>query len=175
MLFPLYFWDKARWFLSLRVFGLLSSSLLLFPQCFGRYDLQPSSGVCRTREPEWFKFSLWFPIFPVPFPSPWELYQVHELQQVSQSPSHILEFFKFSGKVLVFVYLFDFFFFSPYCYYYLSVSKIIHFLHLIWSLFKLWKTIFKFTYFISLWIQRRHKALRFWRRGRERSCFNYEF
>ena len=38
-------------FLSLRVFGLLSSSLLLFPQRFGRYDLLPSSGVCRTREP----------------------------------------------------------------------------------------------------------------------------
>ena len=28
--------------LSLRVFGLLSSSLLLFPQCFGWYALQPS-------------------------------------------------------------------------------------------------------------------------------------
>ena len=37
-------------FLSLRVFGLLSSSLLLFPQRFGRYVLRPSSGVCRTRE-----------------------------------------------------------------------------------------------------------------------------
>ena len=37
-------------FLSLRVFGLLSSSLLLFPQLFGRYVLQPSSSVCRTRE-----------------------------------------------------------------------------------------------------------------------------
>ena len=33
------FWDKAYWFLSLRVFGLLSSSLLLFPQRFGRYIL----------------------------------------------------------------------------------------------------------------------------------------
>ena len=32
--------------LSLRAFGLLSSSLLSFPQRFGRY----SSGVCRTRE-----------------------------------------------------------------------------------------------------------------------------
>ena len=31
------FWDEAWWFLSLRVFGLLSSSLLLFPQRFGRY------------------------------------------------------------------------------------------------------------------------------------------
>ena len=39
------FWDKAWWFLSLRVFGLLSSSLLLFPQRFGRYVLRPSSGV----------------------------------------------------------------------------------------------------------------------------------
>ena len=38
-------------FLSLRVFGLLSSSLLLFPQRFGRYVLRPSSGVCRTQEP----------------------------------------------------------------------------------------------------------------------------
>ena len=45
------FWDEAYWFLSLRVFGLLSSSLLLFPQRFGRYVLRPSSGVCRTREP----------------------------------------------------------------------------------------------------------------------------
>ena len=44
------FWDEA-WFLSLRVFRLLSSSLLLFPQRFGRYVLWPSSGVCRTREP----------------------------------------------------------------------------------------------------------------------------
>ena len=38
-------------FWSLRVFGLLSSSLLLFPQRFSRYVLRPSSGVCRTREP----------------------------------------------------------------------------------------------------------------------------
>ena len=44
------FWDEAWWFLSLTVFGLLSSSLLLFPQCFGRYVLRPSSSVCRTRE-----------------------------------------------------------------------------------------------------------------------------
>ena len=35
-------------FLSLRVFRLLSSSLLLFPQRFARYVLRPSSGVCRT-------------------------------------------------------------------------------------------------------------------------------
>ena len=42
-----------RWLelLSLRFFGLLSSSLLLFPQRFGRYVLRSSSGVCRTREP----------------------------------------------------------------------------------------------------------------------------
>ena len=39
--------------LSLRVFGLLSLSLLLFPQRFSRYVLRPSSGVCRTREPSW--------------------------------------------------------------------------------------------------------------------------
>ena len=37
--------------ISLRVFGLLSSSLLLFPQRFCRYVLRPSSCVCRTREP----------------------------------------------------------------------------------------------------------------------------
>ena len=47
------FWDKAWWFLSLRVFGLLSSSLLLFPQCFSQYVLRPSSDVCRTWEPSW--------------------------------------------------------------------------------------------------------------------------
>ena len=29
----------------------LSSSLLLIPQGFGRYVLQPSSRVCRTQEP----------------------------------------------------------------------------------------------------------------------------
>ena len=38
-------------FLLLRVFRLLSSSLLLFPQRFGRYIIRPSSGVRRTREP----------------------------------------------------------------------------------------------------------------------------
>ena len=37
--------------LSLRVFGLLFSCLLLFPQRFGRYVLRHSSGVCQTREP----------------------------------------------------------------------------------------------------------------------------
>ena len=40
------FWDEAWWFLSLRVFGLLPSSLLLFPERFGRYVLRSSSGVC---------------------------------------------------------------------------------------------------------------------------------
>ena len=45
------FWVEACWSLSQRSFGLLSSSLLLFPQRFGRYVLRPSSGVCRTREP----------------------------------------------------------------------------------------------------------------------------
>ena len=47
------FWDESGWFLSLRVFGLLSSSLLLFPQRFGRYVFRLFSGVCRTREPTW--------------------------------------------------------------------------------------------------------------------------
>ena len=45
------FWDEACWFLSLRVFGLLSSSSLLFLQRFGSYVLRPSSGVCQTWEP----------------------------------------------------------------------------------------------------------------------------
>ena len=46
------FWEyKIFLFLSLRFFGLLSSSLLLFPQRFGRYVLRPSSGICRIREP----------------------------------------------------------------------------------------------------------------------------
>ena len=44
------FRDEVRWFLSLRVFRLLSSSLLLFPQHFSRYVIQPSSGVCWTRK-----------------------------------------------------------------------------------------------------------------------------
>ena len=48
--FCLNFWDEACWFLSLRFFGLLFSSLL-FPQRFGQYVLRPSSGVCRTWEP----------------------------------------------------------------------------------------------------------------------------
>ena len=46
-------WDEVWWFLSLRVFELLSSSSLLFPQRFGWYILRTSSGVCRTREPSW--------------------------------------------------------------------------------------------------------------------------
>ena len=47
-------------FLSLRVFGLLSSSLLLFPQRFGRYVLRPSSGVCCLNfwEETWWFLSL---------------------------------------------------------------------------------------------------------------------
>ena len=49
----MHIFHKLFVFLSLRVFGLLSSSLLLFPQCFGRYVLRPSSGVCQTREPSW--------------------------------------------------------------------------------------------------------------------------
>ena len=43
------FWDEA-WFLSFRVFRLLSSSLLLYSQGFSLYVLRPSSGVCQTRE-----------------------------------------------------------------------------------------------------------------------------
>ena len=35
------FWDEACWFLSLR-----GSSLLSFPQCFIRYVLWPSLGIC---------------------------------------------------------------------------------------------------------------------------------
>ena len=37
-------------FVSLRIFGLLSSSLLLFPQRFGSYVLRPSSGVLSNSE-----------------------------------------------------------------------------------------------------------------------------
>ena len=47
-------WKKKGFrcfFLPLRVFGLLSSSLLLFPHLFGRFVLRLSSGVCWTREP----------------------------------------------------------------------------------------------------------------------------
>ena len=51
------FWDEAWWFLSLRVFGLLSSSLLFFPQRFGRYVLQPFSGVCCLN---FWKEAWWF-------------------------------------------------------------------------------------------------------------------
>ena len=41
--------NKIYVFLSLRVFGLLSSSLLLFPQRFGRYVLRPSCIVTRLQ------------------------------------------------------------------------------------------------------------------------------
>ena len=48
------FWDEAWWFLSFRVFTLLSSSLLLYSQCFGQCVLWPSSEVtCWTQEPTW--------------------------------------------------------------------------------------------------------------------------
>ena len=53
------FWDEAWWFLSLRVFGILSLSLLLFPQRFGWYVLRPSSGVCQTQEPSWLRVQSW--------------------------------------------------------------------------------------------------------------------
>ena len=42
------FWDEAGRFLSLRVFGLLSSSLLLFPQRFGQYVRQTPEEGWRT-------------------------------------------------------------------------------------------------------------------------------
>ena len=49
------FWDKAWWFLSLSIFGLLSSSLLLIPQRFGWYALRvqqtPEKGR-RTYQPK---------------------------------------------------------------------------------------------------------------------------
>ena len=45
------FWDEAWWFLSLRVFGQLSSSLLLFPQRFGRSSkFREGFGVRQTLE-----------------------------------------------------------------------------------------------------------------------------
>ena len=43
--------EYQTFFLSLSVFRLLFLSLLLFPQHFGWYVLQPSSGVCQTWEP----------------------------------------------------------------------------------------------------------------------------
>ena len=66
------FWDEACWFLSLSVFGLLPSSLLLFPQCFSHYVLRPSSGFCWTQKPSqnfelcpllnpWGLLNYWFP------------------------------------------------------------------------------------------------------------------
>ena len=48
-----FFGMSERFFLFLRVFGLLSSSLLLYSQCFDQYVLWLSSGVCRTQEPAW--------------------------------------------------------------------------------------------------------------------------
>ena len=51
-----YVW-KLQKILSLSIFGLLSLSLLLFPQHFGQYVLRPSSGVYRTQEP-WRNFEL---------------------------------------------------------------------------------------------------------------------
>ena len=62
------FWDKAWWFLSVRVFGLLSSSLLFFSQRFGHFILQPSSGVSclsgHRNDSTWeiiFKVDCWTP------------------------------------------------------------------------------------------------------------------
>ena len=54
-LYGKHWFEGSVWnmFLSLRVFGLLSSSILLFPRCFSQYVLRSSSGVCRTREPTW--------------------------------------------------------------------------------------------------------------------------
>ena len=44
------FWDEAWWYLSLRVFGQLSS-LFLYSHRFNRYIFRPSSGVsCWTRQ-----------------------------------------------------------------------------------------------------------------------------
>ena len=44
------FLDEASFLLSIRIFGLLTSSLLLYSQRFGWYVLRSSSGVsCRTR------------------------------------------------------------------------------------------------------------------------------
>ena len=46
-------------FLSFRVFRILSSSILLFPQHFGWYVLEPSSGVCQNQEPTWNYLLYW--------------------------------------------------------------------------------------------------------------------
>ena len=45
------FWDEAWWFLLLRGFGLLSSSLLLFSQRFGRYVLRTTELLRSVRIP----------------------------------------------------------------------------------------------------------------------------
>ena len=47
------FWDEACWFLSLRVFGQLSSPLLLFPQRFGRYSASNNTGILTTYTRLW--------------------------------------------------------------------------------------------------------------------------
>ena len=54
------FWDEVWWFLSLRIFRLLSSSSLLYLPCFGQCILGPSSDV-ELWSPHWtvrIKFSL---------------------------------------------------------------------------------------------------------------------
>ena len=45
------FLDETWWFLSYRLFELLSSSLLLYFQCFTQNVFQPSSGVYQTQNP----------------------------------------------------------------------------------------------------------------------------
>ena len=47
------FFKPSTRLLLFKVFGLLSSSLLLYSQHFGWYVLWSSSGVCRTWEPTW--------------------------------------------------------------------------------------------------------------------------
>ena len=69
--------------LSLRVFGLLSSSLLLFPQRFSRYIIRPSSGVCRTREPS---------------PNFESINSVDSIKEVVRSSMKVLEFDKHLKK-----------------------------------------------------------------------------
>ena len=56
---------------------------------------------------------LFFPSSPVPVPIFWWRYRAHQLQLVSPSLSCAIVIFKFSGKVLVFIYLFAFFQFYP--------------------------------------------------------------
>ena len=46
------FWDEAWLLLLIRIFWLLSSSLLFYLQRFDQYVLRPSSSIsCRTLEP----------------------------------------------------------------------------------------------------------------------------